>query len=109
MLEELRELSEAKKKQVLIIATIIIMIIIVGAWAVYFNSIIQGTAQQEVAQTTASAPAATTSTAPAAVVSMAAPAAPAASGPSLWQNIKNSFGSIVTIFNRPSQYTIHPQ
>jgi hypothetical protein len=65
-------------------------------WATYFNGIIQGSSQA------AAAPATST------VAVVAAPAAQA-SGPSLWQNIKNGFGSVANIFKNPSQYTIHPQ
>ena len=106
MLEELQSLSETKKKQVLIIATIIIMAIIIGAWAVYFNSVIQGNEQQPAAQATSTAPA----LAPSAAALTPAPAsAPAASGPSVWQNIESWFGSATNIFRKPSRYNIQPQ
>ncbi|HUC31623.1 MAG TPA: hypothetical protein VMR99_02980 [Candidatus Paceibacterota bacterium] len=107
MLEELRSLSDARKKQVLIIATIIIMIIVIGVWVTYFNSLIQGTTQQAPTQTTSTAP--TVAPVPAAPVTTPAIAPAAASGPSLWQNMENWFGSIVNIFRSPSQYNIQPQ
>ena len=106
MLEELRSLSEKKKKQVIIIATIIIMVIVIGAWATYFNSIIQGTAQQTVAQASSTAPIAA---APVAAPTAAPISAPAANGPSIWQNIEHWFGSIGSILQKPSQYNIQPQ
>jgi flagellar basal body-associated protein FliL len=96
MLEELRSLSEGNKKRILVIATIIIMVIIIGVWVAYFNSIIMGTAQQ----VTTEAPTSSVATAP--VVAQA-------NGPSLWQNIKDGFGSIANVFKKPSQYTIQPQ
>lgn len=99
MLEELRALSEENKKRVLIIATIVIMVIIVGVWATYFNSIIMGTANQAAMEATTS-------------VAMTSPTATApaqANGLSLWQNIKNGFGSVVNIFKGSSHYTVQPQ
>jgi hypothetical protein len=104
MLEELQSLSETKKKQVLIIATIIIMVIVVGVWATYFNGIIQGSSQAAVAAPATSTVAVVATT----PVAVAVPTAQA-SGPSLWQNIKNGFGSIADIFKKPSQYTVRPQ
>jgi hypothetical protein len=99
MLEELQSLSEVKKKQVLIVATIIIMVIVVGVWMSYFNSIVAGTAQEAATQATSSVAVATTS--------VVAPTQ--ASGPGLWQDIKNGFGSIANIFSGPSQYKVQPQ
>jgi flagellar basal body-associated protein FliL len=97
MLEELQSLSEAKKKQVIIIATIIIMIIVIGAWAAYFNSVIQGTAEQVADQASS-----TTQAAAPSVAAAPTPAPAQASGPSLWQNIEN-------FFKGSSNYTIQPQ
>jgi uncharacterized protein YpmB len=104
MLEELQSLSDDKKKQVLIVATIIIMIIIIGAWAVYFNGVIMGTSQAADQATSTAAVAAPTTT----PIAITTPA-PAASGPSMWQDIEGWFGSIANIFKAPSQYTIQPQ
>lgn len=101
MLEELQSLSENNKKRVLVITTVIIMIIVIGIWISYFNSIIVGTAQQVAMRATSSAAEAPTFTAPA--------ASPQASGPSLWQNIKNGFGFVANIFRQPSQYNVQPQ
>ena len=113
MLEELQSLSETNKKRVLVIGTIIIMIIIIGVWVTYFNSIIVGTAQEAAAQATSTV---ATSTAPVAIAIVPTPAASVsasaptqASGPSIWQDIKNMFGSIANIFRKPSQYNIQPQ
>lgn len=116
MLEELRSLNDAKKKQVLIIATTIIMIIIIGVWIAYFNSIIMGTAQESAASATAAAAAGTpgTTTAPVAAPTPIAAPAPTqqANGPGLWQNIENGFGSVFlsieNIFRKPSHYNIQP-
>jgi zona occludens toxin (predicted ATPase) len=110
MLEELQSLNQATKKRLLIIATIIIMIIVVGIWISYLNSIVAGPAKQEAAaqanSTAAAAPAAS-GTAPVAMpVTVSAQAS--ANGPSVWQNIKNWFGSIANIFRNPSQYNIQP-
>ena len=113
MLEELQSLSDGNKKRVLVISTTVIMIIIIGAWATYFNSVIMGTTQQ--ASDEATIPNATTTpmTAPtAAIATMPVAPAPAdaqAHGYGLWQNIKNGFGPFVNIFQKPSQYTIKPQ
>jgi flagellar basal body-associated protein FliL len=106
MLEELRSLSEENKKRVLIIATVIIMVIVIGAWAVYFNSIVMGTAQQAATDATSSAAVASPSTT---TVTATAPATAQANSPSLWQNIKDGFGSIANIIKKPSQYTIQPK
>jgi hypothetical protein len=97
MLEELRSLSPENKKRVLIVSTIIIMIIVVGLWMLYFNSIVIGSEQQTVAQ-----PVAASVPAPTPV------AAPQASGPGLWQNMKNWFGGLADILEKPSQYKIQP-
>jgi hypothetical protein len=106
MLEELQSLSDGNKKRVLVIATVIIMIIIIGVWVIYFNSVIMGTAQPAATEaTTTSAVAVPIS----ATVTTTAPVAAQASGPSLWQNIKNGFGSIANVFKKPSQYTVQPQ
>ena len=103
MLEELQSLSDGNKKRVLVIATVIIMIIIIGVWVVYFNSIIMGTAQQAATEATTSSVVVTpTATAP-------VPVTEQANGPSLWQNIKDGFGSVANVFKKPSQYTIQPQ
>ncbi len=104
MLEELQSLSDGNKKRVLIIATVIIMVIIIGVWVTYFNSVIVGTDQSVAteATTTTSAVATPTTTAPAPVTAQA-------NGPSIWQNIKNGFGSIANVFKKPSQYNIQPQ
>jgi hypothetical protein len=108
MLEELQSLSDASKKRVLIIATIIIMVIIIGVWVVYFNSIIAGPSQQATVQATSSVAVATPIAVPATLPTVTS--APAqASGPSLWQNIKNGIGSVANIFKKPSQYNIQPQ
>lgn len=110
MLEELQSLSQEKKKQVLIIATVIIMVIIIGVWFSYFNSIIIGTAGIAASQATSSVtnvPSAPT--APAAVTGVTSSAASAqASGPGLWQDIKDGFSSFAHIFSNPSQYKIQP-
>jgi hypothetical protein len=90
MLEELRSLSEINKKRVLIITTIIITVIIIGVWVSYFNGIIQGTVPRDSMQATSTVPI-------------------AVSGPSVWQNIKNGFGSVLDVFKKPSQYNIQPQ
>ena len=111
MLEELRSLSEANKKRVLVIATVIIMAIVIGVWIMYFNSIIAGTSQQAAVQATSSVAAATpvaTTTMPSAITTIT-PTPAQASGPGLWQNIKNGIGSIVNIFKKSSQYNIQPQ
>jgi flagellar basal body-associated protein FliL len=106
MLEELRSLSDAKKKQVIIVSTIIIMIIIIGVWVAYFNSVIMGTTQQATAQATSTTadvvPAPTAAPTPSPTVAQA-------NGPSLWQNIEDGFGSIINVFKGPSQYNIQPQ
>ena len=107
MLEELQSLSEEKKKQVLIIATIIIMVIVIGVWATYFNGIIQGSSQPTDAQ--ASSTVAVAATAPVVTPAAAATSVAQSSGPSLWQNIENGFGSIADMFKKPSQYNIQPQ
>jgi zona occludens toxin (predicted ATPase) len=119
MLQELQSLNPEKKKSLLIVATIIIMVIVIGVWLSYFNSILQGPAEQAAAQASSTAdgtaPAATTSIAiTAATAPAAVPAAtPATNGPGLWQDIKNGFGnmfrSIANIFQKPSQYNIQPQ
>jgi flagellar basal body-associated protein FliL len=106
MLEELRSLSDGDKKRVLVIATIIIMVIIVGVWVAYFNSVIVGTAQQVATEATTTSAVATV---PTVVATVPAPVTAQANGPSLWQNIKNGFGSIANVFKKPSQYTIQPQ
>jgi uncharacterized membrane protein YraQ (UPF0718 family) len=110
MLEELQSLSETNKKRVLIISTTIIMIIIIGVWFSYFSNTIGSVAQQPAAQDTDTS---SIAVAPAPIVvapTMAPAQTPAqASGPSLWQNIKNWFGGIINIFKKPSQYEIHPQ
>ncbi|HEY5221379.1 MAG TPA: hypothetical protein VIJ29_04575 [Candidatus Paceibacterota bacterium] len=109
MLEELRSLSEANKKRVLIIATIIIMVIIIGVWVTYFNSIVIGNSSGAAAQATSTV---ATSTAPVPIAIAPAPAASVptqASGPGVWQDIKNFFSAIANIFRKPSQYNIQPQ
>ena len=96
MFQELQSLSEARKKQVIIISTIVIMAIVIGIWVTYFNSIIVGSSGQAEQQASSS-------------IAIAPAAAPAqARGPGLWQDIKNIFGSIANIFRSPSQYNIKP-
>ena len=90
MLQELQSLSPENKKRVLIVSTIIIMVIVIGVWMSYFNSIVIGMAQQ--------APDDATTTAAAAPAPTQGMASAQASGPGLWQNIENGFGSIVNIF-----------
>ena len=102
MLEELQSLSEGNKKRVLVIATVIIMVIIIGVWATYFNSIVMGSADQATVPAVSTVATATVPTVPAATSAQA-------NGPSLWQNIKDGFGSIANVFKKPSQYTIQPQ
>lgn len=87
-IEELQSLSDVHKKRVLIIATIVIMVIVVGVWLSYFNGILAAASQPAVAETTSTTP--------------------TASGPSMWQNIKNEMASIGNVFNSSSQYTIQP-
>jgi flagellar basal body-associated protein FliL len=99
MLEELQSLSAGNKKRVLVVTTVILMVIVIGVWAVYFNSVIMGTMQPV---STEAAEATTTSTG-------VAPQVAQANGPSLWQNIKDGFGSIANVFKKPSQYNIQPQ
>lgn len=118
-LEEIQSLSEGTKKRVLIIATILIMIIVITVWFAYFNSILGGTSQPSVAQTSATTPAApapstpSSTTVAAAVPVVSQSGVPLMSGPSLWQNIENGFSSffrsIASIFSGPSNYTIKPQ
>jgi hypothetical protein len=96
MLEELQSLSEAKKKQVLIIATIIVMVVVIGVWITYFNSIIVGTSQQTAQEASST-------------VATSTVVAGRASGPGLWQDIKNGFGWAENLFKKPSQYNIQPK
>ena len=110
-LEEIQSLSEGTKKRVLIIATVLIMIIIVGAWAVYFNGVIGATSPSG----DTSAAAAPVAPAPVPIAITAAPPAitPSASGPGLWQNIRDGFSSFfgffAGIFSHPSNYSIQPK
>jgi len=106
MFEELQSLNEAQKRNILIVATIIIMVVVVGAWSVYFKSIVMAPSAQEAEQATSTPVAPTTAVAPA--VTATNPVASPASGPSLWQNIENGFGSIGNIVTQPSQYNIQP-
>jgi uncharacterized membrane protein YraQ (UPF0718 family) len=103
MLEELQSLSETNKRRILVIATTIIMIIVIGVWFSYFTNTIGQVAQQAAPAVSSTTPSVA---APVVVVTMATTQA---SGPSLWQNIKNWFGSIANIFQKPSQYNIQPQ
>jgi flagellar basal body-associated protein FliL len=105
MFQELQSLSEGNKKRVLVIATIIIMVIIIGVWAAYFNSVVMGTAQPVATES----PTSSAVVAPAPTATATAPVTAQANGPSLWQNIKDGFGSIANVFKKPSQYTIQPQ
>jgi flagellar basal body-associated protein FliL len=110
MLEELQSMSDRNKKRVLIIATVIIMIIIIGVWVAYFNSVIMGTTQPAATEaTTSSAVGAPTQTPTTTAATATAPVTAQANGPSLWQNIKDWFGSIANVFKKPSEYTIQPQ
>lgn len=103
MLQELQSLDAAAKKRVLVITTVIIMAIIVSVWIVYFNNIVIGTAQQQ------AAPQASSNAATTPVPTATVPTAPArASGPGLWQNIENAFGSFLNLFRNPSHYNIQP-
>ncbi len=98
-LEELQAMSEARKRQVLVISAVIVMAIVVGVWLAYFNGIVMGGAG--VRATDVSAPAGGQPSAPAAV--------PAPAGPSLWTRIKDGLGSLGRMFSAPSQYQIQPQ
>ena len=106
-LEELQAMSEARKRQVLIISTVVIMALVVGVWLAYFNSVVMGGASgttdvSAVAGTQASA---TSTSAPA-----PAATAPVSAGPSLWARMKEGFASIERMFGGgPSQYSIQPQ
>jgi hypothetical protein len=102
MLEELQSLSDVNKKRILIIATIIIMVIVVSIWISYLNSIVAGPAQQAAQATSTVASAFATDTLPTVTPAQT-------SGPSIWQNIENWFGSLLSNFGKPSQYTIQPQ
>lgn len=104
MLEELRSLGDARKKQVIIISTIIIMLIVIGIWVTYFNSIIVGSSAQNVDQSSS-----TVATAPVQIAITPATSSAQASGPGLWQDIKNVFGWFGSLFSRPSQYKIQPK
>jgi hypothetical protein len=108
MLEELQSLSQANKKKILIVSTIIIMIIVIGVWVSYFNSIVIGNAPAPAAQATSTATASETVLAPI-VITPATSTSVRASSPGIWQDIKNWFGSIANIFQKPSQYNIQPQ
>ena len=107
MLEELQSLSEGKKKQILIIATIIIMVIITGVWFSYFNSVMTGMSQSSAEQSSSTDTTAPTpiAIAPAATTTVSTQA----SGPGLWQDIKNGFGWFGSLFSHPSQYKIQPK
>jgi hypothetical protein len=87
-IEELQSLSDTHKKRVLVISTIVIMLIVVGVWFSYFNGILAAASQPTVAEATSTTP--------------------TASGPSMWQNIKNDMASIGNVFNSSSQYTVQP-
>jgi hypothetical protein len=115
-LEQIQSMSHENKKRVLIVSTIVLMVIIVAVWAVYFNSVIMGSAQvansaSQTASAAATTPAPTPSPAPAPQApAVSAPAAPAAqNGPGIWTRMANGIGSIGNMFSQPSNYTIQPK